>query len=720
MQLSDRVWNLSKQYKQELEESISVAIEPGISAIELAAKIKPYLNEPNKRFRRIRDKFGVLQLSDNALAYHPGRGVYRSSARNAQRLARTEINMAYRTAEQLRWSQMDFVVGYEVKLTQNGKHVPDICDELIGKYPKEFKFSGWHPHCLCYTIPILKTEDEFFSLDDTKPSINAVTDTPVNFKQWVRDNKDRIEAASERGKLPYFLRDNMDAWGKVAYPDKYKNKPTDNEFKLLPLPLIAKDATESDIANLISILGHNNHWFDHLDNKVLFKISDKTNRAAGANRETATISIEYTRFPTLRNALHNLTSGHKLSEGEAENIATLWHEMNHLRHIGIESAGKNITRRAMELANEWYTRQTLPDFYSAFGLDKVPYPKFMNTRPANLYDGMVRRFDAVIKNMGLDKQSVFSVLENGLFNRDYSTQLDVLKDALIAGGLKSTDKFHTIEKLINNTIISSVDAPLSLKTVSKEVLDKMGFVKDFSDAYRGNLIARIFNNIETFLISKEFRNIGDAKQLQQVAEKLFTEAVGNEVKISIQEDLMSIDIAKAHLTELLSIVREYDIKQGRLTDIILGYIPEYEYEQGNTVYTPNEGSKKIFLAEKFDSRDTIKAENNSRCDKSRFPFSLASHEGGHLLFNFNAPRNLQLHCFADEISKIYTGYTNEIYELYINGMIDKIDNISIGDNGSSRGISEFFAECFQEFRNSKNPSKYALLVGNAIQKFFKK
>ncbi len=483
MQLSDRVWNLSKQYKQELEESISVAIEPGISAVELAAKIKPYLNEPNKRFRRIRDKFGVLQLSDNAVAYHPGRGVYRSSARNAQRLARTEINMAYRHAEQLRWSQIDFVVGYEVKLTQNGKHVPDICDELVGKYTKEFKFSGWHPHCLCYTIPILKTEDEFLSLDDTKPSVNAVTDTPANFKQWVRDNKERIEAAIERGKLPYFLRDNMDAWREVVYPEKYKNKPADNEFKLLPLPLIAKDATESDIANLISILGHNNHWFDHLDNKVLFEISDKTNRAAGANRETATITIENTRFPTLRNALHNLTSGYKLSEGEAENIATLWHEMNHMRHIGIESAGKNITRRAMELANEWYTRQTLPDFYSAFGLDKVPYPKFMNTRPSNLYDGMVRRFDAVIKNMGLDKQSVFSVLENGLFNRDYSTQLDVLKDALIAGGLKSTDKFYPIEKLINSTIISSVDAPLSLKTVRREVLDKMGFVTEFKHRY---------------------------------------------------------------------------------------------------------------------------------------------------------------------------------------------------------------------------------------------
>lgn len=147
MNLSQRVWNLSEQYKTELEESISAAIEPGTSAMELAASIKQYLNEPDKRFRRVRDKFGELQLSANAKAYHPGQGVYRSSARNAQRLARTEINMAYRAAEQERWKSFDFVVGYEVKITQNGKHVEDICDCLKGKYRKDFKFMGWHPQC---------------------------------------------------------------------------------------------------------------------------------------------------------------------------------------------------------------------------------------------------------------------------------------------------------------------------------------------------------------------------------------------------------------------------------------------------------------------------------------------------------------------------------------------------------------------------------------------
>ena len=219
MNLSTRVWSLSEQYKSELEEAITAAIAPGIPAMELAAQVKQYLKAPDKRFRRIKEKMedGTIKwhLSKNAKAYHPGQGVYRSSARNAQRLARTEINMAYRTAEQERWKQFDFVVGYEVKTTQNGHHVEDICDQLAGKYPKDFKFVGWHPQCMCYCIPILKTEDEFWSLDEEVKSANEITELPPNFREWIDDNKERIEAAEKRGRLPYFIKDNNGLIDKV-------------------------------------------------------------------------------------------------------------------------------------------------------------------------------------------------------------------------------------------------------------------------------------------------------------------------------------------------------------------------------------------------------------------------------------------------------------------------------------------------------------------------
>lgn len=120
--------------------------------------------------------------------------------------------MAYRTAEQTRWRQFDFVVGFEVKTTQNGKHQEDICDRLKGRYPKDFKWVGWHPQCLCYAVSILKTEEEFWrdlGGDTPGKSEKEVTDVPQEFKDWVRDNADRIEKAEKRGTQPYFIRDKQ-------------------------------------------------------------------------------------------------------------------------------------------------------------------------------------------------------------------------------------------------------------------------------------------------------------------------------------------------------------------------------------------------------------------------------------------------------------------------------------------------------------------------------
>ena len=120
--------------------------------------------------------------------------------------------------------KLDFIVGIEIRLSNNhtcrgrdGKPHPfyDICDELAGKYPKEFKFTGWHPHCRCIATTILKTEAEMEADDeailrgkepsDPGESENAVTELPDNFTRWVEENQDRIARATS---LPYFLRDN--------------------------------------------------------------------------------------------------------------------------------------------------------------------------------------------------------------------------------------------------------------------------------------------------------------------------------------------------------------------------------------------------------------------------------------------------------------------------------------------------------------------------------
>lgn len=102
---------------------MDLAIGEGVPANRLAAQIKKYLQDPDKFYRRFRIKVGEDEngqpiygrkwkrrvwdkeansykwVDDSPKHFHPGRGVYRSSARNAQRLARTETNIAYRTAD---------------------------------------------------------------------------------------------------------------------------------------------------------------------------------------------------------------------------------------------------------------------------------------------------------------------------------------------------------------------------------------------------------------------------------------------------------------------------------------------------------------------------------------------------------------------------------------------------------------------------------------------
>ena len=220
MKLSQRVWNLTDQFRQELELALDLGIGEGKSADRMSRDVRRYLRNPDKLFRRVRDKHGNLRLSKAAKAYHPGRGVYRSSYRNALRLTATENNMAYRTADHLRWQQQPFVVGIEIKLSNNhtckgviGRFV-DICDDLAGVYPKDFKFVGWHPHCRCYCVPKQASKEEFMEYQQRLLNGEDVSNyhfkgevkgVPDNFNKWIDKNKERAKGWSN---MPYFVRHN--------------------------------------------------------------------------------------------------------------------------------------------------------------------------------------------------------------------------------------------------------------------------------------------------------------------------------------------------------------------------------------------------------------------------------------------------------------------------------------------------------------------------------
>lgn len=212
--VSERVWRYTTMFKREMELGLDLGIGEGKSAVQIARSMQQYLQEPDNLFRRVRNKRGNLVLSKNAAAFHPGAGVYRSSFKNALRLTRSEINMAYHEADRLRWNSLDFVVGYEVRRSNNTSDC-DVCESLKGKYPKSFIFRGWHSNCRCNAIPILATAEELSQLNqllltdqDTASfrSSREVTQINPGFLDWLDRNQDRLQRAKN---LPSFITDNL-------------------------------------------------------------------------------------------------------------------------------------------------------------------------------------------------------------------------------------------------------------------------------------------------------------------------------------------------------------------------------------------------------------------------------------------------------------------------------------------------------------------------------
>lgn len=208
--ISDRVWSITQNTKKELEFALDLGLSEGKSAQQLAREIKKYLREPDRLYRRVRDKHGNLTLSKNAKAYKPGQGVYRSSMANAVRLTKEENNIAYRESDQLRIMQNNDIVGYQIQLS-NAHKIVDICDDLKGFYPKNFIWKGWHIGCICQRFTVRKTDKEI--IDEINKGINLppersdnyISDVPEQFKTYMDENRAKMEGWKTQ---PSFMVDN--------------------------------------------------------------------------------------------------------------------------------------------------------------------------------------------------------------------------------------------------------------------------------------------------------------------------------------------------------------------------------------------------------------------------------------------------------------------------------------------------------------------------------
>lgn len=224
MNLNDRIWNITDQTKTQLEFYLESGLSAGRPADLISQDVRQLLNEPDRRFHRIRNEKGVLVPSQPMKDYHPGPGQYRSSKQNALRLASTETNIAYRKSDSDRWKGLDFILGIDIRRSQSAKEPCKICDPLEGEYPKGFVFTGWHPFCICVATPKMMSPEEFanYLLTGRLPENKIIRDIPLGAIDFMKNN--------EYMRQSYAYRDNKD-WFEGRVDVNTKQEVIKSSFK---------------------------------------------------------------------------------------------------------------------------------------------------------------------------------------------------------------------------------------------------------------------------------------------------------------------------------------------------------------------------------------------------------------------------------------------------------------------------------------------------------
>lgn len=253
LNLAQTVWNYCQQTKSEFEMAMSNTIADGIkkgsSAEEIGKSIRKYLNDPDMMYRRYHTikvqkngkKKDVVtwrrrRIIDGKVRFieepleKVGMGVYRSARKNALRVARTEINSAYHKARNERWQNEPFVIGQYIHVSPQ-HNIDDICNDLEGRYPKDFDWRSWHSNCMCTSDPITiqgEEKKEFYKRlmagEDMSNYVSpfAVLTMPEKYNQYIKDNTEAIVKAGMKGKLAWHLQDNTKYWAHLLSPSDRK------------------------------------------------------------------------------------------------------------------------------------------------------------------------------------------------------------------------------------------------------------------------------------------------------------------------------------------------------------------------------------------------------------------------------------------------------------------------------------------------------------------
>lgn len=195
---------------------------------------------------------------------------------------------------------------------------------------------------------------------------------------------------------------------------------------------LKKISSTEEFNDRLAELDNSNNWF------VRGFKSIGTTSKKGVNGFTdmnGNIKLTKQRLDDCISAFNKISKNVKTTLNEDDAMSTLWHEITHNRN---KKGNVHLTRMQttyMELANEFTSRHTLPEFYKRLG-GKLENVELQNDRKSTAYNNMVINYTTLLKYTKTPIEKAAKIIQEYLFEENYSDQKNGLVKALVLGNGK--------------------------------------------------------------------------------------------------------------------------------------------------------------------------------------------------------------------------------------------------------------------------------------------
>jgi|LSQX01.3.fsa_nt_gb hypothetical protein len=126
----------------------------------------------------------------------------------------------------------------------------------------------------------------------------------------------------------------------------------------------------------------------------------------------------------------NIRAGIDTTYEDEKALSTLWHEITHNKNVVGNMPVTSLQLQFYELANEFVSRNTLPEFMYSLG-GKLNHTELMDTRDNTAYNEKVKNYGYLITRVNGNKEKVLEGVIDYVVNKPVSMQEEGLINAII-------------------------------------------------------------------------------------------------------------------------------------------------------------------------------------------------------------------------------------------------------------------------------------------------